>query len=221
MRYIMAAIAGLTILAFSSSVFADDHTWQRPTECADEDREVRGNRSTPCKYVLPVLENVEYDVRMVYPSCWELLIFRMPGVKPLPDDFSIFRISAAIQRFRGDSRDSGGKGLWRAGDSRRISVHIDRIASWGYGWGLGDAVNRSAFPNPLTDHPYVRIRLSNGGEWVGEWSNAVLYPDTTNTVELVNACLTPNPPKDTDGRREGSGRGWVRELQGRWPGVLG
>ena len=29
------------------------------------------------------------------------------------------------------------------------------------------------------------------------------------------------PPKDTDGRREGSGRGWVRELQGRWPGVLG
>ena len=33
--------------------------------------------------------------------------------------------------------------------------------------------------------------------------------------------LTPNPPKDTDGRREDSGRGWVRELQGRWPGVLG
>ena len=34
-------------------------------------------------------------------------------------------------------------------------------------------------------------------------------------------ALSPNPPKDTDGRREGSGRGWVRELQGRWPGVLG
>ena len=33
--------------------------------------------------------------------------------------------------------------------------------------------------------------------------------------------LNPNPPKDTDGRREDSGRGWVRELQGRWPGVLG
>ena len=30
--------------------------------------------------------------------------------------------------------------------------------------------------------------------------------------------LNPNPPKDTDGRREDSGRGWVREL---WPGVLG
>ena len=33
--------------------------------------------------------------------------------------------------------------------------------------------------------------------------------------------LNPDPPKDTDGRREDSGRGWVRELQGRWPGVLG
>ena len=31
--------------------------------------------------------------------------------------------------------------------------------------------------------------------------------------------VNPNPPKDTDGRREGSGRGWVRELQGRWPGL--
>ena len=38
------------------------------------------------------------------------------------------------------------------------------------------------------------------------------------TTSLV---VSPNPPKDTDGRREDSGRGWVRELQGRWPGVLG
>ena len=41
------------------------------------------------------------------------------------------------------------------------------------------------------------------------------------TEELPVVVVNPNPPKDTDGRREGSGRGWVRELQGRWPGVLG
>ena len=42
-------------------------------------------------------------------------------------------------------------------------------------------------------------------------------PDCDATLSF-----SPNPPKDTDGRREGSsGRGWVRELQGRWPGVLG
>ena len=43
----------------------------------------------------------------------------------------------------------------------------------------------------------------------------------TSLVVLPSLLLIPNPPKDTDGRREDSGRGWVRELQGRWPGVLG
>ena len=38
---------------------------------------------------------------------------------------------------------------------------------------------------------------------------------------VMAQVVNPNPPKDTDGRREDSGRGWVRELQGRWPGVLG
>ena len=33
-------------------------------------------------------------------------------------------------------------------------------------------------------------------------------------LRLHSECLTPNPPKDTDGRREESGRG-VRELQGK------
>ena len=40
-------------------------------------------------------------------------------------------------------------------------------------------------------------------------------------TQTIYEELNPNPPKDTDGRREDSGRGWVRELQGRWPGVLG
>ena len=46
----------------------------------------------------------------------------------------------------------------------------------------------------------------------------VFRPDE---LELLFPQVSPNPPKDTDGRREDSGRGWVRELQGRWPGVLG
>ena len=45
----------------------------------------------------------------------------------------------------------------------------------------------------------------------------------SNPLEQTNPrlrqpWLSPNPPKDTDGRREDSGRG-VRELQGRWPGL--
>ena len=50
-----------------------------------------------------------------------------------------------------------------------------------------------------------------------------LTSDVVAVTAGAHACvrLSPNPPKDTDGRREDSGRGWVRELQGRWPGLLG
>ena len=47
------------------------------------------------------------------------------------------------------------------------------------------------------------------------------FEQTVRGELLEEDSLSPNPPKDTDGWREGSGRGWVRELQGRWPGVLG
>ena len=52
-------------------------------------------------------------------------------------------------------------------------------------------------------------------------SAGVVFGMDRLSSESVPFSLSPNPPKDTDGRREGSGRGWVRELQGRWPGVLG
>ena len=50
---------------------------------------------------------------------------------------------------------------------------------------------------------------------------ALSYRPSTIPPLRFGFMFSPNPPKDTDGRREDSGRGWVRELQGRWPGVLG
>ena len=41
-----------------------------------------------------------------------------------------------------------------------------------------------------------------------------VYDGIRNRVVAVAYSLNPNPPKDTDGRREESGRG-VRELQGK------
>ena len=57
--------------------------------------------------------------------------------------------------------------------------------------------------------------------WQNQRNRDVIRVDWRFTTEDARIKLNPNPPKDTDGRREDSGRGWVRELQGRWPGVLG
>ena len=186
MRYIIAAIVGLTILAFSSPVFADDHTWQRPAECEDKDRESPGNRSTPCKYAVPVLEKIEYDVRMIYPKCWELLIYRMPGMKPLPDDFPRGILSIYLRSLPNQNDLRGYSHQWQL-PTEKAYIGVDGLARTGYSWGLGDTVRKSAFGGAGTDNPYVRISLF--GEY-GKWSKAVLYPDTTNTVELVNTCLS-------------------------------
>ena len=65
----------------------------------------------------------------------------------------------------------------------------------------------------ISHQSLLNERFQNGAEMLG--SNTI-------SVRLGGIyALNPNPPKDTDGRREDSGRGWVRELQGRWPGVLG
>ena len=56
---------------------------------------------------------------------------------------------------------------------------------------------------------------------LGEYEMRLESEEYRREHDRIAASVSPNPPKDTDGRREDSGRGWVRELQGRWPGVLG
>ncbi len=65
----------------------------------------------------------------------------------------------------------------------------------------------------FTSGPFSEVKEVFNGRYDFKLSGSGL-----NSPSLL---LSPNPPKDTDGRREGSGRGWVRELQGGWPGVLG
>ena len=53
---------------------------------------------------------------------------------------------------------------------------------------------------------------------------ATVFSLTATTVfasQKGGSPLCDANPESTEGRREGSGRGWVRELQGRWPGLLG
>ena len=77
--------------------------------------------------------------------------------------------------------------------------------------------------NPVTTGSNAVLKIELDGSNAGASSVDGLLITTGSSVVrgLVINRFSPNPPKDTDGRREGSGRGWVRELQGRWPGVLG
>ena len=64
---------------------------------------------------------------------------------------------------------------------------------------------------PKIRHVLETLRPGSVFFWDGD--GAMTHEDQMRSLRL-----SPNPPKDTDGRREDSGRG-VRELQGRWPGL--
>ena len=95
-------------------------------------------------------------------------------------------------------------------------------------WVLMDRSRRtveSQLMRVIGDSPYVSLDVEPARRYTA-------FPSPSRVIQYINLYWTcyqhfnlnpfsPNPPKDTDGRREDSGRGWVRELQGRWPGVLG
>ena len=66
--------------------------------------------------------------------------------------------------------------------------------------------------------PFEKVAPSPTATYPALWNH-----DARNETLMVcqpdsQLQVSPNPPMDTDGRRENSGRG-VRELQGRWPGA--
>ena len=87
--------------------------------------------------------------------------------------------------------------------------------------GVTTEVTGNCSFSPFPVRPDGTADLGMGSmDWPVDWEWRDL-DGWAHGLESRGISLNPNPPKDTDGRREGSGRGWVRELQGRWPGVLG
>ena len=109
----------------------------------------------------------------------------------------------------------------------RAWVHAGRVPDLERGLNELAGIDNPVSPRTgrsLTTHGRV-VTLEREIKQLKEGHNALyspLHKELGRNVRLDDLLgLNPNPPKDTDGRREGSGRGWVRELQGRWPGVLG
>ena len=82
-----------------------------------------------------------------------------------------------------------------------------------------DVVEASALAHDLGHPPFGHIAERVLDRLVREYGNSDGFEGNPQSFRIVTKlALSPNPPKDTDGRREDSGRG-VRELPGRWPGL--
>ena len=170
---VMIAVLGVTLGALSSP---DVAAWDSPEDCADEDRTIQGNRNSPCKVVVPDISHVEYRVRMDYPECVEEMLIHMPGSmvpENLPDAFIHIN-------------DRHPTRIWDEYYVHRLRIRDGHVLVQGKKWDLKSAVDsRSAFSNPATDAPLMRVQASGSSND----SNWVERPRTDAVAELVNACL--------------------------------
>ena len=176
MKYVLAvmiAVLGVTLGALSSH---DVAAWDPPEDCADEERTIQGNRNSPCKGSVPEISHVEYRVRMVYPVCVEEMLLHMPGSTAPMDPIDAFI----------HINDWHPKRIWDEHYVHRTRIIDGHVLVQGKRWDLKSAVDsRSAFGNPTTDAPLLRVQAS--GAYKN--SNWVARPRTDAVAELANACL--------------------------------
>ena len=178
MKYLLLAIAMFTLLAF---------TLEPPVECDDADREIRGNRTTPCKLELPTI-TVEYRFRMDYPYCIEEMAFNIPGVgrteKP-----RVYAIEAYMRAESGPAK--GGGYVWYNDDMLVLNDHIV-LQAYLPGLTIASPVNsESRFGNPRPGLDHIALRIGVDGvsknysiEYIG-----IPRPSTDSKVSLANSCL--------------------------------
>ncbi len=176
MKYVLAMLIVALNLTLGFLYSQDVAAWDPPEECADEDREIEGNRNSPCKVVVPEISHVEYRVRMVYPQCVEEMLVHMPGsVAPSgrPPQITI----------RADTTHY----IWNNDSVHVITIKDGHVQVTGRRWGVTSAINRSSFENIGSQLRVGIPTLPNG--WL-IYSNWVERPRTDAVVELVNACLS-------------------------------
>ncbi len=192
MKYLLVLLALILAVVISTIAQADEHGgqhWTPPDACADEDRVVPGNRTTPCRYVFPSeVEAVEYVVHMSYPYCYEAIEVKIPGLLPL--DANLVDMRDTKLRHIGFTID--GYGQWN-------QPHYDWYIEPGYMVLLGrkwDLSSRVDGESNLPSYPSMSLRLvldTNLGrdyerrQYVE--STIFTMPSTVGTLDLVNSCL--------------------------------
>ena len=175
-------------------------TWSRVSDMPEETVDFVGTQNNLPAILLDMLENGE--------------VLAAGGLGP----------SAALYNASSGTWDSASEVT--SDDYRTRDWHTSALLGDGKvlyigGWTGSAAMDSVDLYNPLTGS----VSSTGSMSWPRRFPSAAVLADgrvlVTGGGGIVGRSLSPNPPKDTDGRREGSGRGWVRELQGRWPGVLG
>ena len=182
------------------------YAWEPPLECADENREIQGNRTSPCMLISPDLTKIEYKVEFDYPNCFEELVFHMPGIsEPVPvkrnsyrkvDD--IYAFNSNKESWNNDSEYSYLLTNWN--DLQRVKYKIkdgvilipgetftfnSRVMS-------GSKLNNSWDIQRLytgLEFRIIKEERSGGRNYYVSRSNAVLRPGTGSKLSLVNSCL--------------------------------
>ena len=188
MKYLLVIlIAALLCLPFTSNAFA----WEPPLECADEDREIQGNRTTPCKLVLPEKITLEYRFRMDYPYCIEEMAFHIPGVgrteKPVVTDAdAMMRTEDGI--FRGGGY--GWLGYYYDGLTALDDYLVFQPSLPGYTVDSGvSAESRFGNPTPGYDHVALQIEVDGISKGYRLQHSGIPRPSTNSKLDLANSCL--------------------------------
>ena len=197
MKYMIIVLIVLA-LALAAPVGGQEvKYWEPPTECTDEDREIPGNRQSPCNYVMPEIERAEYHVSMVYPYCLEEMVFYSSGFGPLPG-----RPDGTLPPW---DRYENNDDMWEAkiygnGQFPYISGPHNRNNTLlqegsyhisGSTWGLDTRIDYSRLPTSGKAST-ITLGIILPGNYYG-WpvrSNTVPHPDASNWVQMVNTCLT-------------------------------
>ena len=204
-KYAITIVITIAALGFLSVI--DVSAWE-PDECSDEDREIPGNRQSPCQLVLPELTEVEYRVRMDYPVCMEELVFHMPGMTPA--------LLEALRRPLWSKEEGARVSAWQPYGTNGAGAHYPHLfypfeyilshdsdtpvvgenhLTYGRRWELGASIpGWSVFNKSLQSHPLTAMSIfvspaSNYAYSYGVDSNPVPHPDTSAVAELINNCF--------------------------------
>ena len=191
MKYLFLILFVLILASLGSTASA----WERPTDCAPDQREIEGNAGSPCKPSLPPIESVTYRVTKHYPNCIEEMVFHVPGATPTSESgFEIWRYKGHSAKLYSGDLYSSNNALW---EYYRGHLQSNYLVVQGAEWNLNSAVRDSRFGNPNETYPYVFITpmITDADNRIRTFRikrediQEIEHPRTDNVVALANACL--------------------------------